>query len=323
MHGPSGSSQPAAGSFTRFAPSPTGPLHLGHVAHAAWVWGAAQVLGSKVVLRIEDHDRGRCRPEYEYRLLEDLGWLGLEPDLPRLDELRGGASRYRQSDSAAEYRAALQRLERQGLVYGCDCSRSTIAQQVGDRLSPEGERRYPGTCRERLLRMGPGVGARVRMPEGAVLFDDLILGSQRQVPAEQCGDLLVLDRHGNWTYQFAVVVDDLRHEIDLVVRGADLLASTGRQVLLGRLLGRPAPPRFLHHGLVTNSAGVKLSKKDRAMALSEWRRLGRTAAEVLGEALSQGGVLPAARPVAVEELGGLIGKRLRSVAGSVPPTGPI
>lgn len=237
---------------------------------------------------MEDHDRGRCRPEYERQIYEDLAWLALTPEPESAASLLAGRSPWRQSDCSAVYEAALDRLARAGLVYGCDCSRSSIAAQAGD--GAEGaERRYPGTCRDRGLPVGPGVGVRIRLPETEEAFDDLRLGLQRQRPHEQCGDLLARDRHGNWTYQFTVTVDDLRHGVDLVVRGEDLLESTGRQILLARLLGREAPPRFLHHPIIRNETGVKLSKKDRAMGLREMREAGLTATQLIAEARQRTG----------------------------------
>lgn len=285
MPGNPPASHPAGTLATRFAPSPTGWLHLGHVAHALWTWDTARAMGARVVLRMEDHDRGRCRPEYERQVYEDLGWLGLEPEPESLASLLAGPSPWRQSDCGPVYQAALDRLARQGLVYGCDCTRSKLSAQA-DAGAPDGrEVRYPGTCRGRGLAPGPGVGARIRLPETEETFDDLGRGPQRQRPHHQCGDLLARDRNGNWTYQFAVTVDDLRHGITLVVRGEDLLESTGRQILLARLLGRGEPPRFLHHPVLRNAAGVKLSKQDRATGLRALREAGLTSSEVVGEAL--------------------------------------
>lgn len=269
---------------TRFAPSPTGWLHLGHVANALWTWETAARYGAAVVLRVEDHDRGRCRPEYERQLLDDLAWLGFTPEPESAASLCHTPSPFRQSDCGAVYEAALARLAHAGLVYGCDCSRSAIAAQAGDAAAEGVEPRYTGTCRDRGLPLGPGVGARIRLPDTAETFDDLRLGPQAQHPQRQCGDLLARDRLGNWTYQFAVTVDDLRHGIDLVVRGEDLLGSTGRQVALARLLGRAVPPRFLHHPLIRNAAGIKLSKQDGAEGLRERRAAGWLPEEILAEA---------------------------------------
>jgi glutamyl/glutaminyl-tRNA synthetase len=257
---------------TRFAPSPTGYLHLGHVAHALCLWKIARAAGAEIVLRIEDHDRGRCRPEYEAALLEDLAWLGLEWD--------GEVTR--QSEREALYHDALQRLHRQGLAYGCDCSRRQIVERSG---GGGAELRYDNHCRKRGLGLEAGLGWRVQLPGDVVAFEDARLGMQRQHPKSQCGDLLVRDRHGNWTYQFAVVVDDLEQGVNLIIRGEDLLDSTGRQILLGRMLGRTEPPAFHHHALIRDSAtGGKLSKRDGALGIRELRRRGFSAEDVIAMA---------------------------------------
>jgi glutamyl-tRNA synthetase/glutamyl-Q tRNA(Asp) synthetase len=266
---------------TRFAPAPTGYLHLGHVVNALEVWGVARQHGAEVVLRIEDHDRQRCRPEYEAALLEDLEWLGFVPDQPSFADLRHGSSPWRQSDSSAVYQAALDRLRQRGHhMYYCDCSRSTVA--AGEEpLDPNTERPYPGRCRYRGLGPGPDRGLRLLLPAAEQRFDDLRVGGQVQLPAEQCGDLLLRDRRGNWTYQFAVVVDDERHGIDLVIRGEDLLTSTGRQLQLGSMLGRGTPPAYLHHTLIRKPGGEKLSKGNRDTGVRELRMAGRTPDDVL------------------------------------------
>jgi glutamyl-tRNA synthetase/glutamyl-Q tRNA(Asp) synthetase len=286
--------------LTRFAPSPTGYLHLGHVANAVWVWGLARALGGRVLLRIEDHDRGRCRPEYERALLDDLAWLGLEPDLGTPAEIRAGPSSYRQSDVAAAYQAALDRLSRSGLVFGCDCTRKDIASTEGEVFNQE--TRYPGRCRDRGLTLTPGIGARLRLDPEPERFVDARLGAQEQDPALQCGDLLLRDRLGQWTYQLAVVVDDWRHEVDLVVRGEDLLPSTGRQIRLGRLLGRITPPVFLHHPLIRKPGGDKLSKSAGDTGVRELRAAGASPAEVLGRAAAFTGLLPRARAIGPNDL---------------------
>lgn len=288
---------------TRFAPSPTGELHLGHVAHAAWVWGVAAARGARVVIRIEDHDQGRSSSEYEHRLLEHLAWLGLMPDRKSLASLTSGnPSHWRQSDCDQVYREQLGRLEAQGLVYGCDCSRSVIAAELGDGVVDGAELRYPGTCRDRGLQPGTGVGLRVRLPDDEIVFNDIRLGPHRQRPSSQCGDLLVRDRRGQWTYQFAVVVDDLRHGVSLVIRGDDLLGSTGRQILLARMLGRETPVEVLHHPLLFGPTGAKLGKREQSQSLSALRATGATPADLLGRALHLTGRQNASRPVPVEEL---------------------
>jgi glutamyl-Q tRNA(Asp) synthetase len=273
--------------LTRFAPSPTGYLHLGHVVNAIYVWGVARAAGGQVLLRIEDHDRIRCRPEYEQALLEDLDWLGFRADAGRDPLLR-------QSDEPAAYERALEHLRRTATVYVCDCSRKEI-----------GGERYQGRCRTRGVQDGPGRGLRVAIAPGIERFDDLLLGPQEQVPADQCGDLLLRDRDGHWTYQFAVTVDDYRQHITHVIRGADLLSSTGRQIRLAGMLGRPDPPRFLHHPLIFKEKGEKLSKSDRDTGVGDLRRIGLAAADVIGRAAAAVGLIKTARAVEatqVEEL---------------------
>jgi glutamyl-tRNA synthetase/glutamyl-Q tRNA(Asp) synthetase len=263
--------------LTRYAPSPTGYLHLGHVAHMLWVWGHGRQAGADVLLRIEDHDRGRCRPEYEEAIYDDLRWLGFAWINPI-----GRPSVYRQSDNDVVYREAVEGLAALGLVYRCDCSRRRVAEH--SRQAPSGEWIYSGFCRERDVPANRPHGLRLRIEPGEERFDDLRLGPQSQDPAEQCGDLLLRDRDGQWTYQLCVVVDDLRHTIDLVIRGEDLLDSTGRQIRLGRLLGRETPPQFLHHPLILDAEGRKLSKRASAGPIRDLRATGWSAEEVLREA---------------------------------------
>jgi glutamyl-tRNA synthetase/glutamyl-Q tRNA(Asp) synthetase len=291
---------------TRFAPSPTGYLHLGHVANAIHVWGIARSRGGQVLLRLEDHDRGRCRAEYEEAILEDLQWLGLEPDIGSPGELRGGEPGYRQSDNSGRYEAALENLRTSFQVYACGCSRKDNA---GDLDLPDQETRYSGRCRGRGLAPGPGLGVRVALEAGTEQFTDGILGAQQQAPFEQCGDLLLRDRLGNWTYQFAVTVDDLEHNIDLVIRGQDLLASTGRQIRLGRMLGRSDPPAFLHHPLIRHGSGVKLSKANRDTGVRDLRAEGIAPEWVLGQAARLTGLTESFREIQVQELAGLFDLR--------------
>jgi len=269
---------------TRYAPSPTGYLHLGHVVNAIYVWGVARALGGRVQLRLEDHDRIRCRPEFERALLEDLDWLGFTAD-------EGRVPVERQSDRAAAYEDALGRLAESQHVYGCRCSRKEI-----------GSEHYDGRCRDRDLPAKAGTGVRVELAPGIEQFDDLLLGRLQQDPAAQCGDLLLRDRDGHWTYQFAVVVDDMRQGISLVIRGADLLASTGRQIRLARMLGRAEPPRYLHHPLIVNAAGNKLSKAARDTGIRELRARGLGPEDVIGRAAAAVGLIPRDAPVAASEL---------------------
>jgi len=291
--------------LTRFAPSPTGYLHLGHVANAVWVWGLAQALGGRVLLRLEDHDRVRCRAIYEAALLEELEWLGLDPDLGRAGEFRAGPSPYRQSDATANYESMLAGLARRATVFACDCSRKDLALAEGDVFNQETP--YAGRCRTRGLAPGPGRGLRLLLEPGTERFEDARLGPQAQDPALQCGDLLLRDRLGQWTYQFAVVADDIRHDVDLVIRGEDLLDSTGRQLRLGRLLGQPAPPAFLHHPLIRKPGGEKLSKASGDTGIRELRAAGASPAGVLGLAAQLTGLQPRPDPVEARDLAKLFG----------------
>jgi len=274
--------------LTRFAPAPTGFLHLGHVVNAIYVWGFARARGGRVLLRIEDHDRQRSRTEYEQAILEDLDWLGFVADEPPV----------RQSERGGLYESALDRLRAQGLVYACECSRSAIAAAS----EPGQERRYPGTCRDRKLPERPGLGLRVRLAPSVEHFDDLRHGPQRQRPLEESGDILARDRDGHWTYQFAVTVDDDAQRITHVIRGDDLLSSTGRQIQLARLLGRDRPPEFLHHALVMKSRTQKLSKADRDTSVRDLRREGWTAPAIIGRAAASVRLLEVERPLGADQV---------------------
>ena len=275
-----------AAPLTRFAPAPTGALHLGHVVNAIFVWGVARALGGQVLLRIEDHDRQRSRPVYERALLDDLDWLGFVPDIFPTRAFRAGVCDGRQSDRGQVYREALEPLVACGLVYACDCTRQQTAGPV-----------YSGRCRDRGLPLGDGVGWRVRLDQTRETFEDGLLGLQAQTPADQCGDLLIRDRLGNWTYQWAATTDDARQHVTLIVRGEDLLDSTGRQLQLARLLGRREPPVFVHHPLVMKSTTQKLSKSDRDTGIADLRAGGWSAARVIGQAAALIGLQPSARPI--------------------------
>ena len=273
--------------LTRYAPSPTGHLHLGHVVNAIYVWGLARAAGGRVLLRMEDHDRIRCRPEFESSILEDLAWLGFEPD-------EGLHPLVRQSDRGDEYRDALDRLRSAYHVYACECSRKHIA----------GER-YDGFCRDRRLTDASGRGLRVRIDEGVEAFDDLLLGAMTQEPARQCGDLLLRDRDGNWTYQFAVTVDDMMQGITDVIRGEDLVSSTGRQLWLRRMLGGEGRPRFAHHPLIRKPGGKKLSKSAADTGIRALRQSGLTSEEVIGRAAAAVGLIRQFTPVAAHRVADL------------------
>lgn len=299
--GPLAGPQPPAtpAPVTRFAPSPTGHLHLGHVVNALYVWGVARAVGGRVQLRIEDHDRIRCRPAYEASLLDDLAWLGLEPD-------EGLTPLVRQSDTPEAYAGALSRLRAAAHVYTCACSRREI-----------GGGPYDGRCRDRGLTDADSRALRVVLPDAIERFDDLALGPQAQRPASQCGDLLIRDRDGHWTYQFAVTVDDLRHGVSLVIRGEDLLDSTGRQLALARLLGRVEPPLFLHHPLIADAAGRKLSKSAGDTGIRELRAAGHAPAAVLGLAAASVGLVPRGTHLDATSLGALFTPAFRAAGADL------
>jgi glutamyl-tRNA synthetase/glutamyl-Q tRNA(Asp) synthetase len=289
--------------ISRFAPAPTGYLHLGHIVNAVYVWRETRARNGCILLRIEDHDRQRSRPQFEAAILEDLAWLGFAADEPPV----------RQSERGDIYEEALASLRARGLVYACNCSRADIVLANGAPASTldgarastldgarastfdgarafqasgsDAELRYPGTCAHRGLAEGPGLGLRVRLDPSVERFVDVRRGTQEQQPSEQCGDLLVRDRDGNWTYQFAATVDDWVQGVTLVIRGEDLLASTGRQIQLARLLGRAEPPQFLHHALIMKSPDQKLSKSDGATGVRELRAKGWTPAQVIERAI--------------------------------------
>lgn len=276
---------------TRFAPAPTGYLHLGHVANALVVWRVARETGGAVVLRIEDHDRQRCRAEFEAALLDDLEALGFVPDEPPLDAFRSAhPSAFRQSDDGSPYAAAVAALERAGRVYACDCSRAAFrawASANGGSWAGPG---CPGGCVARgLSRDGSGVTLRAAMDREPESWTDLVHGPVTG-PVTPRGDPALRDQHGNWTYTLCVVVDDLRHGIDLVIRGDDLLEATPVQVGLGRLLGRVTPPRFLHHPLIRRADGRKLSKADGATAIRDLLAAGSTAAALRSRASAEIGM---------------------------------
>lgn len=299
---------------TRFAPSPTGFLHLGHVAHAVYVWGLARRLEGTVVLRMEDHDRGRSRPYFERGILEDLEWLGLEPDRGSAAVFQAGPTEYRQSDRGDRYAECAGQLN--DATYWCECSRRDIA---ATEAPPVGsELRYPGTCRDRGLAEGPDRGLRVRIPEGEVVFVDALQGPQRQTPSRQAGDLLLRDRHGNWTYQFAVTVDDWDQGITLVIRGLDLLSSTGRQIQLAARLGRAQPPTFLHHPLVQDDSRRKLSKRDASSGVQELRAAGTPPGVVLGRAAYAVGLTSSPASLTAEDLPHLFDRWAKPLASSHP-----
>lgn len=268
---------------TRFAPSPTGHLHLGHAYAALFAANAARRLGGRFLLRIEDIDPGRCRPEFEAAIYEDLAWLGLAWETP----VR------RQSDHVADYAAALDRLDGLGLLYPCFCTRRDIRAEVARSAhaphGPEGPI-YPGTCRrlapdERARRRAAGEPFALRLDAGRAMehcgpltWRDSDAGTVAVDP-DACGDVVLARKDIATSYHLAVTVDDAIQGVTLVTRGTDLFAATHVHRLLQALLGLPVP-LWHHHGLLTDAAGQRVAKRDNPLTLRQLREAGHTPAAV-------------------------------------------
>ena len=284
----------------RLAPSPTGYLHLGH---ARTFWTASQrarQTGGTLILRNEDLDRDRARPEFVAAFLEDLRWLGLEwtegPDVG------GPFGPYSQSERLNSYREVLEQLRAGGWLFPCQCSRKDIQNAVRAPHAADDEPIYPGTCRPRTV-LEEGSQARVnwrfRVPDGAVIeFVDGHFGPQSFVAGQDFGDFVVWRHDDLPSYQLACVADDTAMRITEVVRGADLLVSTARQLLLYQALGWP-PPRFYHTPLLTDEYGVRLAKRHAALSLRALRAAGRTPESLRAEfSTPRPGELPLPTPPA-------------------------
>ena len=247
----------------RFAPSPTGYLHEGHLLSALYVWAAAAKWDLKVHLRIEDHDQSRARPAYIEGIREDLAWLGFRYDSESI-----------QSERSAIYEAALRKLEAKSLVYPCYCSRKQL--QDENPKSETGEIIYQGKCffrRESRDESAPH-NLRFIVPDKVIHWHDLRLGDFHENPKLQCGDFPIRDREGQWTYQFAVCVDDIDENITHIVRGEDIRNSTARQIALMEALGRTERPIYLHHPLIVDANNKKLSKRELAHSLRQDKEAG-------------------------------------------------
>jgi glutamyl-tRNA synthetase/glutamyl-Q tRNA(Asp) synthetase len=291
---------PSLTRLTRFAPAPTGFLHLGHVVNAIYVWGWGRRIGARVLLRIEDHDRQRSRPEFEAALLDDLDWLGFVPDLFPTSDFRRGACASRQRDREEIYRAVAESLVERGLVYGCACSRQDLNAARAAGLAGDG-----GRCRQAGLSAASDLAWRLRCDDTIERFEDALHGVVEQRPFREHGDVVIRDRLGNWTYQFAVVVDDYEQGIDVVIRGDDLLASTGQQIALARTIGRPTPAHFLHHPLAMKFPGRKLSKSDGDTGVRILRAHGWQPSEVIARAASMVGLTTETTTIAASSVANL------------------
>lgn len=287
----------------RFAPSPSGRIHLGNILCCLLAWLSARQKGGGVLLRIEDLDTARCPRRYADQMEEDLRWLGLHWD--RGPGAEGCHGPYYQSQRTEVYQAALEKLEGMGLVYPCFCTRAELHAASAPHRS-DGQTVYPGTCRhltlpqiaERAKARAPAL--RLRVPEEEIVFRDGHMGLQRQRLDTECGDFLLRRSDGLFAYQLAVVVDDAAMGVTEVVRGADLLDSTPRQLLLYRLLGLRAP-EFYHFPLLLACDGRRLSKRDADAGLDVLRP--RTSAEeILGKLAYLAGFNPSAAPRSAESL---------------------
>ncbi len=270
----------------RFAPSPTGNLHLGSARTALAAWLVARAGGGSFVLRMEDLDRPRVVPGAAERICEDLRWLGLDWD--EGPDVGGIHAPYRQSERSALYGQALDRLSSLGLTYPCFCSRADVARAASAPHGPADDGpAYPGSCRDlpaeevrkRLAERRPAA-LRFRVPEGEIAFVDGARGAVRNHPAKH-GDFIVRRADGLYAYHLAVVADDVEMAIEQVVRGEDLLESTARQILLYRALSA-APPAFAHVPLVLGPDGQRLAKRHGSIAIRDVRQRGVAPEAVCG-----------------------------------------
>jgi len=275
----------------RLAPSPTGLLHLGH-ARTFWI-AAQRAIEHKgtLILRNEDLDPQRSRPEFAAAMLDDLRWLGIRwtegPDCG------GEYGPYAQSERRTHYLEVWRRLHDGGFVYPCTCSRKDLAQAASAPNESDDEPIYPGRCRGRTdavtFDSPVGVNWRFRVPDGETIsFLDLYLGEQRYVAGTDFGDFLVWRRDDVPSYQLAVVADDAAMRITEIVRGADLLKSTARQLLLLRALALPVPAYF-HCELLRDENGARLAKRHDALSIRHLREIGMTPEAVLESAFGPNG----------------------------------
>ena len=287
----------------RFAPSPSGRIHLGNILCSLLAWLSVRQKDGRVVLRIEDLDTARCPRRYADQMEDDLRWLGLDWD--EGPGVGGENGSYYQSERTELYQQALEKLDAMGLVYPCFCTRAELHAASAPHRE-DGQVIYAGTCRnltaaeaaERAAKRAPAL--RLRVPDEDVSFVDGHMGLYRENLARDCGDFLLRRSDGMFAYQLAVVVDDAAMGVTEVVRGADLLDSTPRQQLLYRLLDLPAPA-FIHLPLLLSHDGRRLSKRNADAGLDVLR--GRsTPEEVLGKLAYLAGFNPSAEPKSAIQL---------------------
>lgn len=299
----------------RFAPSPTGFLHEGHLLSALYVWAAAKKWDLKIHLRIEDHDQGRARKEYIDGIREDLSWLGFKYDSESI-----------QSSHFDFFQKVLDKLTAKRVVYPCTCSRKQL--QSENPISETGEVIYQGKCSHVIARSESDKAIycsephslRIVIPDKVINWHDERLGNFSENPKKQCGDFPIRDRDGFWTYQFAVCIDDLTEGITHIVRGEDIRNSTARQIALSQLISDtcqgdlPIPaytrPLYLHHPLIVDSSGKKLSKREHAYSLRQDKDAGKTAQEILGQILYKAGFLGNNTPIALDQAIAIVAESL-------------
>ena len=273
----------------RFAPSPTGRMHLGNVFSALLSWLSARSQGGRWLLRIEDIDRGRSRQTYADLLMDDLEWLGLTWD---------GEPVY-QSQRSDIYEHYFQELRQRGLTYPCYCTRADLLAAQAPHES-DGRVVYPGTCRQAPRRDGVAAATRLMVPDEWVTIEDGHYGTQSVDMARDVGDFIIRRKDGGWAYQLVVVVDDALMGVTEVVRGQDLLLSAPQQAWLARLLGFEAP-RFVHLPLLCNQQGQRLSKRDQSLDMASLRER-YTAKEIVGRLAYHAGLIPQPEPTSPQDV---------------------
>ena len=273
----------------RFAPSPTGRMHLGNVFSALLSWLSVKSKGGQWLLRIEDIDPGRSRQEYADLLMADLEWLGLAWD---------GIPVY-QSQRSDLYEHYFSLLRQQGLTYPCYCTRADLLATQAPHES-DGRVVYPGTCRNLPPQPNRMAATRIIVNDIEIAFTDGHYGSQHVNLARQVGDFIIRRKDGAWAYQLAVVIDDALMGVTEVVRGCDLLLSSPQQIYLAQLLGFN-PPQFIHLPLLCNKTGQRLSKRDQSLDMGCLREH-HTAPEIIGLLAHLAGLLPEVQPITPTEL---------------------
>lgn len=314
---------PPATARGRYAPSPSGALHLGNLRTALLAWLFARSAGGSFALRIEDLDLPRTRPEAASALLADLRWLGLEWD--EGPDVGGPVGPYFQSQRISLYDAAFAALRARELVYPCYCTRAELARVASAPHPGEDGAMYPGTCRDlsgaerrRREREGRRRAWRFRVPDGETAFTDALTGVVRETLTATCGDFIVRRGDGLYAYQLAVVVDDALMGVTQVVRGGDLLASTARQLALYDALGYPRPRLYAHVPTLRDATGARLSKREAAIGLDPLRARGAHPERVVGWLAASCGLAPDATPIAARALLGTFAPIKVRDAGTLP-----